>query len=61
LPFHSSAIWQPLYLPFHHQGDEARGKPEMAVAFVDRPTFQESMAQKLRRWCSRENRSTVHD
>lgn len=36
LPFYSSAIWQPPYIPFHHHGDKARGKPEMAL--VDRPT-----------------------
>lgn len=38
LPFYSSAIWQPPYIPFHHHGDKARGKREMAVALVDRPT-----------------------
>lgn len=38
LPFYSSAIWQPPYIPFHHHGDKARGKPEMAVALVDRPS-----------------------
>lgn len=32
LPFYSSAIWQPPYIPFHHQGDKAKAKQRMALA-----------------------------
>lgn len=59
LPFYSSAIWQPPYIPLHHHGDKARGSRGMAVALVDRPTSRRPW-QKLRVWCSQECRLAVN-
>lgn len=56
LPFYSSAIWQPLCIPFHCRGDMARGKQEVAVSLVDRPTSRRSQPRKSGNGAAQESR-----